>query len=173
MKRLKLLLIVALLCTGVNFQSFAQEVKTMPEVIVTSSVNYKYLKSTGDANAAEPVTMLQKMAATYNVKNAEFYEDEYDNYFVSFYIPQGEILAVYDQEGKIIRTAERYKNVALPNEVRTAVTKRFPGWSIPKDLYLVTYNGENGGKSRKVYKIILENGDKRLRVKTNEKGEFL
>jgi hypothetical protein len=173
MKKLKQILVIALLCIGFNLKSFAQDVKTMPEVIVTSSVNYKYLKSTGDANAAQPVKMLQKMAATYNVKNADFYEDEYDNYFVSFYIPQGEILAVYDQNGKIIRTAERYKNVTLPDEVRTAVTKRFPGWSIPKDLYLVTYNGENGGQSKKVYKIILENGDKRLRVKTNEKGEFL
>jgi hypothetical protein len=171
MKRLNLLLIIALLNIAFNLPSFAQEVQTLPEVLVTSSVNYKYLNATGDANAAQPVKMLQKMAATYNVKNSEFYEDDYDNYFISFYIPQGEILAVYDQNGKIIRTAEKYKNVALPNEVRTAVTKRFPGWSIPKDVYLVTYTTEKG--ANKVYKITLENGDKRLRVKTNEKGEFL
>jgi hypothetical protein len=171
MKRLKSLLIIALLSIVFNLPSFAQEVQTLPEVLVTSPVNYKYLKSTGDKNAGEPVKMLQKMAATYNVKNADFYEDEYDNYFVSFYIPDGEILAVYDQNGKIIRTAERYKNVALPKDVRESVTKRFPNWGIPKDVYLVTYTTEQG--ANKGYKIVLENGDKRLRIKTNEKGEFL
>jgi hypothetical protein len=170
MKKLKLMLAIAVFGIGFNLQSFAQETKTLPGVTVAST-NYKYIKSIGDTNAAQPVNMLQRRAASFDVKRSEFYEDEYDNYFISFLIPDGEILAVYDQNGKIIRTAERYKNIALPKEVRTAVTTRFPGWSIPKDIYLVTYSTENGGN--KVYKIVLENGDKRLRVKTNEKGEFL
>jgi hypothetical protein len=170
MKKLKLMLIITVLGIGYNVQSFAQEVKNLPEVIVTA-VNYKYLKSIVDKSAGQPVNMLQMRAATYDVKNTEFYEDEYDNYFISFFIPDGEILAVYDQNGKIIRTAEKYKNVALPQDVRTSVVKRFPGWSISKDAYLVTYSAEQGGN--KVYKLVLENGDKRLRVKTNEKGEFL
>jgi hypothetical protein len=170
MKRLKKVLGIVLLCGGFNSQSFTQEIKIMPEVTVTAT-NYKYLKSIRDTSASESVNMLQRRAASYNVKKSEFYEDEYDNYFISFIIPEGEILAVYDQNGKIIRTAERYKDVSLPKDVSAAVAKRFPGWSIPKDVYLVTYSVEHGGN--KIYKLVLENGDKRLRIKTNEKGEFL
>jgi hypothetical protein len=170
MKKLKLLLAIAVSGIGFSLQSFAQNVKTLP-VVTVSSANYKYLKSIGDTNAAQPVDMLQRKAATFNVKSSGFYEDDYENYFISFFIPDGEILAVYDQNGKIMRTAEKYKNMALPKDVRTSVTNRFPGWSISKDVYLVTYSPENGGN--KVYKLVLENGDKRLRVKTNEKGEFL
>jgi hypothetical protein len=170
MKQVKRFLVVAVLSTGYSMQPFAQEIKNLPEVIVTA-VNYKYLKSIGDKNASQSVNMLQKRAATYDVKSSDYYEDEYDGYFISFFIPDGEILAVYDQNGKIIRTAEKYKDVALPNDVRQAIIKRFPGWGISKDAYLVTYSAEQGGT--KVYKLVLENGDKRLRVKTNEKGEFL
>jgi hypothetical protein len=170
MKKLKLMLTIAVCSMGFSLQSIAQEIVSLPPVTVVA-LNYKYLKSIGDTNAAQPVNMLQMRAAAYNVKNSEYYEDEYDNYFISFFIPDGEILAVYDQNGKIIRTAEKYKNVMLPKDVRAAVTGRFPGWAISKDVYRVTYSAENGGS--KVYKIVLENGDKRLRVKTNEKGEFL
>lgn len=170
MKKLTLLMFIAVLSIGIDLQSFAQEVKTLPEIIVTPA-NYKYLQASGDTGTAQSVRMLQRRAATYNIKKSDFYEDDYEGYFISFYIPEGKLLAVYDQEGKIIRTAERYKNVSLPKVVSAAVSKRFPGWKISQDLYLVTYATEYGGK--KEYKILLENGDKRLRIKTNEKGEFL
>jgi hypothetical protein len=55
--------------------------------------------------------------------------------------------------------------------VSKAVAKRFPQWSIPKDVYLVTYEDEKG--ATKVWRLLLKNGDKRLRVKANEKGEFM
>lgn len=168
MKQSKMVLTITLFIIGFNIQSFAQEL--LPEVRVTA-LNYKYLKSINDTNAAQPVKLLQHRAAAFDVKNSEYYEDEYENYFISFFIPDGEILAVYDQQGKLLRTAEKYKNVAIPPDVRQAVAKRFPEWRISKDVYLVSYSESQGGK--KVYKLLLENGDKRIRVSTNEKGEFL
>jgi hypothetical protein len=47
----------------------------------------------------------------------------------------------------------------------------FPQWGISKDVYLVNYSDPTG--SKKVYKLLLKNGDKRLRVKVDEKGNFL
>ncbi len=170
MKHKTMMLVIPIFILGFSIRSFAQV--SLPEVIIkVAAANYKYLKSVSDTTEAQPVKMLQKMAATYDVKNSSFYEDEYQDYFISFFIPQGEILAAYDQDGKLLRTVEKYKDMALPTVVRKSVIDRFPQWSIAEDTYLVNYSEAEGGK--KVYKLTLINGDKRLKVKTNEKGEFL
>lgn len=154
---------------GIALQTFGQ--KILPEITVTAS-NYKYLNAVNPEVQAQPVNMLQQYAAAYNVKGAEFYEEEYDNYFVSFYIPEGKILAAYDKDGTLLRTAEKYKDVALPKHVRDAVTKRFPQWNISTDAYLVSYYSKEN-VTKKVYKLVLQNGDQRLRIKVNDNAEFL
>ncbi|MDP4265094.1 MAG: nicotinate-nucleotide adenylyltransferase [Bacteroidota bacterium] len=162
-------MLIAGACTlGCTVPAFSQD--TLPEVIVVAT-NYKYIKAVGGKEVAQPVNLLQRAAAAYDVKNSDYYEDDYDTYFVSFFIPDGQILAAYDKSGKLIRTAEKYKNVKLPSAVSKSVTSRFPSWKISSDAYLVTYYDESG--ATKKYKLLLENGDKRLRVKVNEKGEFL
>jgi len=171
MKQIKVLLLTCILLLGLNTSSFSQDT-TLPGVTVVS-LNYKYLKSVNDPNSAQPVRLLEHRAASYDIKNTDYYEDEYDEYFVSFYIPEGEILATYDKDGKLLRTAERFKNVALPAVVRNAVATRYPEWRIYKDIYRVNYYHENSNNPKKVYKLVLENGDERMRVKTNENGDFI
>lgn len=156
------------LLLGFAFQSVAQKVLPPIEIV---AVNYKYLNAANGKQVAQPVSMLERQAAAYDVKSADFYEDQYDNYFVSFYIPDGQILAAYDKEGNLLRTAEKYKDVALPVAVRKAVAQRFPKWSIAKDVYVVTYHEKNGITKR--YKVLLENGDQRMRVRLDESGGFL
>lgn len=165
-------LIIALCFIGLTTQVFAQDPKTekLSEVIVVA-VNYKYLSSVDSQESAIPVNLLQRKAANYNIKDAEFYNDEYDFYSVSFFIPEGSIVAAYDKDGNIIRTIEKYKNIALPKAVATSVAKRFPKWKISKDVYLLKYNNKKGAK--KTYKLLLKNGDERLRIKTDGDGNFL
>lgn len=168
MKRSKAMLALGAFMLGITIPSFSQEV--LPEVTVVA-VNYKYLKSVDNKEAAQPVKLLERKAAAFDVKNSEYYEDEYDTYFISFYLPEGRVLAAYDKDGKLLRTAEKFKNVALPPAVRQSVGNRFPQWRISKDVYLVNYY--DAGGSKKMYKLLLENGSKRIRVKINEKGEFI
>ena len=153
-----------------TLQIFAQ--KTLPEITITAA-NYKYLNAINPEEAAQPVSMLEQYAAAYDVKGAEFYEEEHDNYFVSFFIPEGKILAAYDKEGKLISTAEKFKNVSVPKEVRDAVAKKHPGWNISKNVYQVSYYDKEGGIAKKVYKLVLENGEKRMKIKTNDSGQIL
>ncbi|MCU0384762.1 MAG: nicotinate-nucleotide adenylyltransferase [Flavihumibacter sp.] len=169
MKQVKSLLIFGFFIAGISIQSRAQ-VTTLPEVTVLAR-NYKYLKSIDYKGAAEPIKLLERQVAAYDVKSSEYYDDEYDTYAIRFHLPNGFILAVYDQDGKIIRTAERFNDVALPVAVQNAIGERYPKWAITKDVYVVKYGNEEGAK--KEYKIVLENGSKRLRIKTNEKGEFI
>lgn len=172
MKNLMILFAASLLIT-IYSSNISAQVTTLPEVTVLGH-GYRYLKSIEDTTAAQPIRLLQERAATFDVKNSDYYEEDYDNYFISFYIPDGVLLATYDKNGRILRTAEKYNNVALPKSIGTIVGNRFPNWKISKDVYLVNYYAEGNPKNiKKQYKILLENGSKRLRVKITDKGEFI
>ncbi|CAM4268185.1 nicotinate-nucleotide adenylyltransferase [Zobellia nedashkovskayae] len=166
-------IMLSIMAIGLTAQVFAQVPKTeqLSEVIVYAT-NYKYLNDVNTMEVASvPIELLERKAASYDVKDSDFYQDDYDLYNVTFFIPEGKILAAYDKDGKLLRTAEKFKNINLPTSVKTAILDRFPEWKTTKDVYLVNY--KDGLGANKTYKVKLENGDKTLRVKLNEKGEFL
>lgn len=168
MKPLKFVFVLGAFLVGFAIQSFAQEELPAVEIV---AVNYKYLSSVNGEEVAKPVKQLEWEAAAFDVKEAAFYEDEYDNYFVSFYLPEGKVLAAYDRDGKLLRTAEKFKDVALPKAVRESVAKKYPGWAISKDVYRVNYH--ESGEVTKKYKLLLKKGDKRMRVKIDDQGKFI
>ncbi|MCK5441720.1 MAG: nicotinate-nucleotide adenylyltransferase [Maribacter sp.] len=166
-------IVLGLLAIGLTTQAYTQIIKTekLSEVTVYAT-NYKYLNSVNTEEAASiPVEMLERKVAAFDYKSSDFYQDDYDLYYITFFIPKGKILAAYDKDGKLVRTAEKFKNINLPMAVKKAVLDRFPEWSITKDIYLVNYHEDRG--VNKKYKLKLENGDKILRIKVDEKGEFL
>jgi hypothetical protein len=166
-------ILLGLLALGLTIPASAQETKTeeLTEVTVYAT-NYKYLRNVNSEEVASvPVELLERKVASFDVKNSEFYQDDWGVYHINFFIPEGRVLAAYDGEGKLLRTAERFVDVNLPNAVKKAVSERFPEWKITKDVYLVNYHDDRG--VTKKYKLKLENGDKVLRIKVDEKGEFL
>ena len=167
MKQIKSITLFFLFVLGIFATVFSQVL--LPEVII-SATRYKYLSAVDNRELAQPIRLLENQAATYDVKNSEYYDDEYEEYNISFYLPAGYVLATYNKDGKLLRTAERYKNVALPKSVAQSLVKRYPHWAIPKDVYKVTYEEDKG--VTKVWKVLLKQGDKRLKVKLTEEGEF-
>ncbi|GGK49233.1 MULTISPECIES: nicotinate-nucleotide adenylyltransferase [Flavobacteriaceae] len=164
-------IIIGLLLVGFAIQSFAQiKTEKLSEVVIAAT-NYKYLNKVGLENVSVPVTLLEQKVASFDLKNAEFYRDDYDTYSVDFFIPDGHILAAYDRDGNILRTVEKFKDVKLPRAVIESVAKQYPNWIFKKDVYLVSYHDDRG--ITKKYKITLENGDKRIRIKTDAEGNFL
>ncbi len=165
-------LLTGLFIFGLTTQILAQitQVEQLSEVVVTA-VNYKYLNQTDNMDAAIPVQVLQRKAAAYDVQSQDFYQDDYDFYTVSFYIPDGKLVAVYNPEGQILRTIEKFKDVRLPKAVSQSLADRFPGWEAVSDVYRITFKEGRGAK--KVYKLKLRNGDKIMRVKMNEDGDYL
>ena len=164
-------LIIVLIITGLTTIGFAQEKTVELEEVEVLGVNYKYLNAVGDSEVATPVKVLEKKVATFDLKNADFYEDETQDYNVYFNIPEGKILAVYDGEGEILRTSERFKDISLPLPVANAIVDKYPGWRISGDIYLVTYRRNKG--ATKTYKLFLEKGEKQKRVKTDDLGNFI
>jgi len=165
-------LLLGLLAIGLTTQFYAQVVEEgmLPEVEVRAT-NYKYLNSVDNTAAAVPVKLLQDKVAKFDIKSAEFYEDENDLYRVYFYIPDGKIVAAYDRDGKILYTIEKFKDVALPLSVTEAIAEKFPGWKISKDVYRINYDRKEGAVHR--YKVVLDNGVETIRVKMDDKGTFL
>jgi hypothetical protein len=165
-------LLIGLFAVGLVTQQYAQNLQTeqINEVFIVAT-NYKYIDKTSAENVAIPVKELQRKAATYNIKNLDIYEDDYDYYEVSFVIPDGWILASYDRDGKILRTAEKYKEVDLPTPVLQSVSMRYPNWNVTKNIYRVFYHETDGVK--KQYKLTLENGDQRMKIKVDDTGVFL
>ena len=161
-------LIFGLLVIGLTSQMFSQVIE-LAEIKI-AAVNYKYISAVTSDDMDINVKMLEEKVAFFDLKNAEFYVDEYHTYKVKFYIPNGAILVAYDREGEIIRTIERFKDVKLPVAVRNAVFEKYPGWKLKKDVYRVSYK-EN--ISDKVYKVIIEKENKILRIKVDEKGRFI
>jgi hypothetical protein len=167
-------ILFGLVILGLTIQTYGQIKTEELSEIVISATNYKYLNKTGLENASMPVALLEQKVAGFNVKDADFYIDEYSTYEVSFYIPDGYILASYDGQGNILRTAERFKDVTLPKAVIESVARTYPGWTFAKDIYLVSYHDtDNGGEITKKYKIVLKNGNDRNKVTCDEKGNFL
>ncbi len=164
--------ILGLFVLGLTSQVFSQVVKTeeLSEVVVTA-VNYKYLNEVDNSEAAIPVQMLERKAAAFDVREQEYYQDDYAFYTVSFFIPDGKIVAVYDPDGKILRTIEKFKDINLPDAVKKSLAERFPNWEVVSDVYRVSYSEEKGAS--KSYKVKLKNGDKMMRVKITEDGEFM
>lgn len=163
-------LIFGIILFSLTFEMYSQIIQ-LPEVVITA-VNYKYLNSVENEDTDISVQMLQEKVAMYDIKNSDLYDDEYDIYKVSFFIPEGKILAAYDKDGKIIRTIEKFKNIKLPRAVQQAIGKRYPNWSSEKDVYLVNFHRDYD-KIFKQYKVKLKNGKKTMRVKLDENGNFL
>jgi hypothetical protein len=165
--------ILGLLALGLATQGYSQIVKTeqLSEVTVVAT-NYKYLNSVNTQEVASvPVELLERKVAAFDIKSSDFYQDDYNLYNITFYIPDGKVLAAYDKDGKLLRTAEKFKDINLPVVVKEAILDRFPEWTITQDVYLVNYHDSKGVNKR--YKLKLENGDKILRVKVDGTGKFL
>lgn len=162
--------ILAIFTFGIAFPSFAQVI-TLPEVEV-SAKNYKYLDNVKSSSLPQTVQNFERYAAAYDIKSLDYYEDEYDNYFISFFIPNGKILAAYDNEGNLLRTVEKFENIALPKVVAQAILKKYPGWKVTQNAYLVNYHNKQG-VTKKEFKIRLEKGNQGMRIKADENGNIL
>ena len=171
-------LIIGLIITGFTTIGFAQdsvnEFEIALEEVEVLGVNYKYLNAIGYRDAAEPVKLLAQKAASFDLKNSDIYdnEDKEQDYSVSFKIPEGKILAIYDNEGEIIRTSEKFKDISLPLSVCNAIVERYPGWKIRSDIYRVSYVKD--GALNRTYKLFIEktNIGKKV-INIDENGKFI
>lgn len=164
-------IVIGLIIFGLTVQSFAQDAEVLPEIEI-KGINYKYLNNVGGNDVAIPVKILERKVGKFDLVNSKYYVDEVRDYYVYFEIPEGRILAVYDELGEIIRTSEKFIDIPLPLSVSNAIVDEYPGWKITGDIYLVIYRRAKESAS-KTYKLFIEKDGKRKKLKTDEKGNFI
>lgn len=153
-------LIISLVIIGLTTTGFAQDKSNVFEVALEEAealdINYNYLNAIGYRDAAVPVKLLAQKAASFDLEYSNCLEADYEKqeFYVQYKIPQGEILAVYNNEGEIIRTSEKFKDISLPLAVSNAIVNKYPGWKISNDIYSVTYIKD--AELNKIYKLFIE-----------------
>ncbi|RYZ50287.1 MAG: nicotinate-nucleotide adenylyltransferase, partial [Sphingobacteriales bacterium] len=99
MKQINIFFLLLLSLGSYPLTALAQD--TLPNVTVVSR-NYKYLRSVDNQESSQPVRLLERQAAAFDIKNLDIYSEDYETYYISFYLPQGYILAAYDSQGKLL-----------------------------------------------------------------------
>ncbi|WP_067146214.1 hypothetical protein [Pseudotamlana agarivorans] len=167
MKKFYPLLFISFLAYNIKAQTIA-----LSDTYI--SHNQNYINATSLVHISKHIKTLENQLLAYNHKSelADLYDDENDLYTVSFYRTFGKIEAVYNKNGKIIKTFEKYKNKRLPLEVMQAISKRFPNWSIIEGVQYIKYDHEQDSLNQ-VFKVKIKKEEDILSLKTNEIGQFL
>ena len=107
--------LAALVLFGLALGGYAQ-VKTekLTEVKILG-MNYAYLSKLNKDEPSQRVKELHKKVAAYDLFNNGTYNPEYDQHFISFFIPEGYIHAQYDNNKELLSTIEKFKDIDHEN----------------------------------------------------------
>jgi hypothetical protein len=90
-------------------------------------------------------------------------EPGYDSYLVSFKSSKGFLNANYSKDGKLGYSHQMFKDVLLPSEMRRELYANYKGWTMVKNKYVASGNGDKLNKE--IYRINLKKDDKRQNIK--------
>ncbi len=95
----------------------------------------------------------------------------YEEYLLVMKGKNGQLAATYNENGKLTRVVENYKNVVLPAQVIYSIYKTYPKWAIVNDKYL--YTQEEGDIIKKQYNIKIKMGNEVKRLVVLPNGEII
>ncbi|MCF4101416.1 hypothetical protein L1I30_07045 [Gillisia sp. M10.2A] len=170
---MKTLIIYALLLCGVASAQAQQiteleeaTVKINPYSVMTSSNLDDYSFTINENYAGEfhanPIGFMQE---NFDIK--EFIEAvkerNYETYVVTFKSTKGFLRANFNKHGTLGRTYQKFTNILLPLEVRQDLYKNYKGWTMTKNNYVASGNGDL--LKKEVYKIKIEKDNKSRIIK--------
>ncbi|MUP46963.1 hypothetical protein E0K83_14550 [Gramella sp. BOM4] len=105
------------------------------------------------------------MKANFDIQSfIEIYEDRgYDRYNITFQNGKGYLKAEFDNDGEIVKTFQKFKDIVLPLDVRRELYNSNKGWTMVSNKYIGSGRGDL--LENEVYKIKLENGKSKRSVK--------
>lgn len=166
--------LVIILFLSIALQSNAQEtekgkikIEELPGVVI-KRVGTDFSIYIPDNNPDQRVKMVEEKFIAYDLgEDAEGFEE----YLVIMQVNNGSLTATYNENGKLVRVVESFKNVRLPNEVIYSIYRTFPGWSIVNDSFL--YTQEDGDVIKKQYNIKIKRNKETMRLVVRPTGEIL
>ncbi|UQD57564.1 hypothetical protein [Flavobacterium sp. K5-23] len=170
--------IIALLLVSIINTTYSQEDKSTEDAIASLKMEELpsvVIKSAGkdfsvylpDNNPDKNVKALQRKFIGYRL-GKDF--EGYDTYLVMMESKKGTLVANYNENGKLIRVVENYKNVILPNAVIYSLFKEYPGWEITNDKFI--FSQEDGDITKKEYTIKMKKGKETRKIVVKPDGEI-
>lgn len=153
-----------------------EETKVTFEPFVTDVVsylgNYSFIVEenyAGEFNK-NPINFMKK---NFNIKSFISYLDgrkptdlqksHYESYQVSFSSNKGYLNAKFTKDGELEGTAQNFKNIVLPLNVRRELYTSYKGWNQVKNTY--TASGKRDQIDKELYRIKIKNGNRSQIVK--------
>jgi hypothetical protein len=169
---MKSLIIIILL--SFSFTSLAQvtekgkiKIEELPGVVI-KRVGTDFSVYIPDNNPDQRVKMVEEKFIAYDLgKDAEGYEE----YLVVMEAKNGSLTATYNENGKLVRVVENFKNVRLPSEVIYSIYRTYPGYSIVNDSFL--YTQEDGDVIKKQYNVKIKKDKEVVKLLVRPNGEIL
>jgi len=149
-----------------DFENENIKIEELPGMVIKSNgkVSYVYLP---DKHPDATVRELEKKFVNYSLPK----EDEEDPIStITMEIQRGVLMAQYDENQKLIRVDEKYKNVRLPDAVVHSVQKDLPGWLITDGTYF--YSQKDGVVTKKQYRLKVEKEDKMQNIVVYADGQI-
>ncbi|CAM3869256.1 hypothetical protein FLSI110296_00350 [Flavobacterium sinopsychrotolerans] len=169
---MKSLIIIILL--SFSFTALAQvtekgkiKIEELPGVVI-KRVGTDFSVYVPDNNPDQRVKIVEEKFIAYDLgKDAEGAEE----YLVVMEVKNGSLSATYNENGKLIRVVEEFKNVRLPSDVIYSIYSTYPGWTIVNDKFL--YTQEEGDIIKKQYNVKIKKDKEIIKLVVRPTGEII
>jgi hypothetical protein len=165
-------LAIGLFILGLTSQGFSQNTKSEVEVVnlkdvVLSTANMNYLAKVLNNTMSDQVKLLEENAAKFDITVLPEYDGHKEAFKTIFRGNEGYIIATYDHNGNILKTSERYKDIALPKNIIKSILREYPKSDFLKVVYTVDYNHQKDVKKTYKIQIIKDNLVKNLKISSD------
>lgn len=143
----------------------------LQEAIKHPSPDLAYADAIYNNDISKQIQNLQATAGNYDIRTNPIFSNSYGMYEVVFNTTEGNIMAIYDDTGKLVKTIEKFEPVKLPEVVRKTLCKDYSDWKLNSTSYRVKYCCDK--KTRKVYHVQLKKGGKKVNLKIDCQGNIL
>jgi hypothetical protein len=103
------------------------------------------------------ITFLDKKNST------DLHKSRYESYQLTFSSDKGYLDAKFSKDGELKGTAQNFKNILVPLDIRRELYTNYKGWNMVKNKY--TASGKSDQIDKELYRIKLKNGNKSQIVK--------
>ena len=166
--------LIIIILFSFSFTAFSQEtekgkikIEELPGVVI-KRVGTDFSVYIPDNNPDQRVKMVEEKFIAYDLgKDTEGYEE----YLVVMEVKDGSLTATYNENGKLVRVVENFKNVRLPSDVIYSIYRTYPGWSIVNDSFL--YTQEDGDVIKKQYNVKIKKDKEVVKLLVRPNGEIL
>jgi hypothetical protein len=143
------------------------DIINLPEIVIKKA-GADFSIYVPDDNPDQSVRRLEEKFVAYDL--GKDYEGA-ENYLLTMDTKNGSLAATYNENGKLIRVVENYKNVVLPSAVIYSIYKNFPDWTIVNDKFL--YTQTEGDIIKKQYNVKIKKGKDVRKLVVRPDGEIV